>query len=461
MNWYQATRTTAIGWRRRPLIVTLMLATLWSATNVLGQQMRFFPIRSAPLGSPEGTIGEPVTPEFNNTLGCWELALPGGGVEVDLAVHAFGWSHAPGNPNLGAILATVDPAGYSNGVGGDLAPKGWPDYRYWGIYLPNRACSGNGDPCSSPPFDNTCDDGANGTCEHNPDWVMPPCAHDVAAHAAPNLHFAWGDAAQVDCVENFGEIKTLGGLILDVPNDASGTYIIAFNPDPNNTLMLSGQGINIPIVELTPACLTIIRGACCMDAGQQHSCQDDTTESDCAAAAGLFAGDGSTCSGQVGACCLDNDLDGFDDTCTVMDRNCCFSQGGSFLGAGSSCIGQVGACCLDSNNDDFYDTCRVINQTCCDAQGGSFGAAGSQCSASSGACCLDEGTCVEANLACCESQEGSAQGPGSRCLGDLNDNGDDDACESGFPAVSQWGLMVLVLLLLVGIKISFDRRQPA
>ena len=71
------------------------------------------------------------------------------------------------------------------------------------------------------------------------------------------------------------------------------------------------------------------------------------------------------------------------------------------------------------------------------------------------------GTCGETNLTCCASQGGSAQRPGSSGEGDFDGDGTDDVCETGFPAVSQWGLMVLVLLLLVGIKISFDRRQPA
>ena len=140
-----------------------------------------------------------------------------------------------------------------------------------------------------------------------------------------------------------GEVKTFGGLILNVPLDAAGTYVIALNPDPNNSAMYSGQGTHIPGLILTPACITIIQGACCMDTnadGQQDTCLNDTTESDCAAAAGSFAGGGTSCSGQVGACCLDGDLDGFEDTCRVMDRSCCFAEGGSFLGAGTSCSGR-------------------------------------------------------------------------------------------------------------------------
>ena len=107
----QAMKATCIGPRRHLLIGMLMLGILLPATDALGQQMRFFPIRTAPLGSPPGTVGEPVTPEFNDTLGCWELAVPGGGVDVDLALHAYGWSHAIGNSVLVAVEGTVVSAG--------------------------------------------------------------------------------------------------------------------------------------------------------------------------------------------------------------------------------------------------------------------------------------------------------------------------------------------------------------
>ena len=63
---------------KRPALAVLMLAGLFSWTGAFGQEIRFVPIRSAPLGSPAGTIGDPVTPEFNTGLGCWELQVPGG-----------------------------------------------------------------------------------------------------------------------------------------------------------------------------------------------------------------------------------------------------------------------------------------------------------------------------------------------------------------------------------------------
>ncbi len=508
-----------VGPSKRSWIGIATLVVLSIAPRASGQKIRFFPIRTAPLGSPAGTIGEPVTPEFNNALGCWELALPGNGIEVDLALQAYGWSNALGNPNLGAILATVDPAGYSTGVGGDLAPKGWPDNPNWGIYQPKLACSGNGDPCTIP-FDMTCAGGTNGTCEYNLDWVMPACADSIEAYATPNLHYAWGDAAQANCNPNYYEAKTLGDLILNVPPGAAGTYVIAFDPDPNNTLMISGQGTPIPIVELTPACLTIIRGACCTDAdanGQQDSCENDTTEFDCAAAGGSFAGDGITCSGQVGACCYVQGGNGVEDTCTVMDGNCCFAQGGTLLDPGSSCDSDIGACCMDDDDDDLYgtcveftrqcceatgylflgigtkcrdvinvctedgygicyvdtdddgflDTCAMITPSACHALGGTFRGFGTACG-DIGACCMDSNgdqligdPCADIDQIACDAQGGAFQGVGTSCLGDQDGNGTDDACRNEIPAVSTWGLIIMTLLLLVGIKISFGRRQSA
>ena len=95
--------------------------------NISLPEIRFLPIRSAPLGSPVGTIGDPVTPVFNGALGCWEVFVPGGvGFAVDLDLQAFGWGNAVGSPTLGAIVATVVSDGYDHGLAGDLNPKGWP-----------------------------------------------------------------------------------------------------------------------------------------------------------------------------------------------------------------------------------------------------------------------------------------------------------------------------------------------
>ena len=61
----------------------------------------------------------------------------------------------------------------------------------------------------------------------------------------------------------------------------------------------------------------------------------------------------------------------------------------------------------------------------------------------------------------CTATGDTPAGAGSVCLGDSDANGVDDACElfEAIPTVSTWGLVVLTLCLLVGLKIRFGRRQ--
>ncbi len=219
--------------------------------------IRFYPHRLAPLGSPSGTVGNAVTPDFNSELGCWEVRVPPG-IEVDIDLQAFGWGNALGSPTLLSVQATVNSAGYDNGVGAPLNPKGWPDSAGDGIYQADVSCEegGDGRPCSHP-FDNTCDGGGNGICTSNPNWVLPPCSSGFPGIFSGTLDYAWGAAAQNDCNIDDGAVHTMGGLILEVPQDALGTYVIDINPDSMATFMLNGQETTIPGVVLTPACITI------------------------------------------------------------------------------------------------------------------------------------------------------------------------------------------------------------
>ena len=123
------------------------------------------------------------------------------------------------------------------------------------------------------------------------------------------------------------------------------------------------------------------------------------------------------------------------------------------------------------------------------------------------ACCLGDGTCTMADALCCVNElGGTPQGPSSICEGDTDSDGldgacgdecpldadkyvpglcgcgtpdvdtdgdgvpdcndlcpgvDDDAfgpgCADAIPTVSQWGLVVLALLLLTVSKVRFCR----
>jgi hypothetical protein len=56
---------------------------------------------------------------------------------------------------------------------------------------------------------------------------------------------------------------------------------------------------------------------------------------------------------------------------------------------------------------------------------------------------------------------GEFQGVGSVCLGDADGDGLDDLCDTpgSIPTVSEWGLLILTLLLLTGAKITFGGRR--
>ncbi|MEE9553868.1 MAG: IPTL-CTERM sorting domain-containing protein [candidate division Zixibacteria bacterium] len=78
----------------------------------------------------------------------------------------------------------------------------------------------------------------------------------------------------------------------------------------------------------------------------------------------------------------------------------------------------------------------------------------------SGACCSAEGACQEMTEEDCISAGHEWLGAETVCLGDNNDNGIDDACESqDVPALSEWGVIILALLLLASGTVAVIRRR--
>lgn len=343
-----------IGFCRRPLTGALMVGLLAIGTSAFGQEIRFMPIRSAPLGSAPGTVGASIAASFDGT--CWDYAIDAGGVEVDLDIQAFGWGSAMGAPSLGAIQATVVSAGYNNGVGGNLVPKGWPGTPSNGAYQAKSVCSTTLRPCVAP-FDATCSGFAEGFCIGNPNWVMPACANDLPAIATPTLDYGWATAAQVDCNTDGGGVYTMGGLILEVPANAAGTYVIALDPDPNNTFMTSGAGTPVPGVTFTCASITVTTGKCCSAISANNTvCEDNLTIAQCNQRPGprKFTAD-EFCTGDVSADCptCQSNADCSDgDACTT---DTCVIPAGE----------QFGACAPPQLN---YDP--VVN--CCNSTSGAL-----------------------------------------------------------------------------------------
>ena len=135
----------------------------------------------------------------------------------------------------------------------------------------------------------------------------------------------------------------------------------------------------------------------------------------------------------------------------MMPEIDCLAMGGVPQGPGTICT-TAQACCFPN------DTCANVDPLCCGDLGGTVTAGlcgGMQ------ACCMDTGACYMADDACCTANGDTPKGAGSVCLGDANGNGVDDACEEPgvIPTVSEWGLVILALSLLVAGKIYFSRRR--
>ena len=166
----------------------------------------------------------PVDSSGSHTILGNEIILYETGQLVTLEIHISGWY-----PNLlKAVQATVDSAGYSNGVGGTLYPLGWPG-------TPLDGC-----------FINTS----------RPDYVFYGMVQVDAVYTG-DLNYIWGATLLVGSKTDSGQTYYLGTLILEIPTDASGTYTIEFLPDDDKTFMQDDVGQKILPLTLTPALITI------------------------------------------------------------------------------------------------------------------------------------------------------------------------------------------------------------
>lgn len=120
---------------------------------------------------------------------------------------------------------------------------------------------------------------------------------------------------------------------------------------------------------------------------------------------------------QTGACCY---LDG---TCANMTFTECIGSGGNYLGDGTACSG-------DGDGDGFDDTCEQ----------------------SMGACCYEDGVCTHETEPGCAHNGGTFMGVGTACS--------EVQCGTpNIPTMSQWGMLVLALLLVAAGTVAVVRRR--
>jgi hypothetical protein len=242
-------------------------------------------------------------------------------------------------------------------------------------------------------------------------------------------------------------------------------------PDPADTLFLaqfgtpgSGAQLLIEITNKTECGAPILGGACCD--GYTGLCSDGLSATACAAISDQTTyypnkncDIAPACIRHTGACC---DLNPKADHCTAgtYPEDCEYKTGLTWV-KGASCdpnpCGPVvlGACCNVKTalceDNKLAGECTgehalfSLDATC----------ANTDCIAVTGACCDRDtfGGCtytIQAQCTCpkCEWTKGKL------C---------EDTCtlHDAIPTVSEWGIVVLTLLLLVGAKVYFGRRQNA
>lgn len=165
---------------------------------------------------------------------------------------------------------------------------------------------------------------------------------------------------------------------------------------------------------------------------------------DCGA---LWGDAGACCRGLTGVC-EDNvpqsACGGPFDTFTLR-KSCGTPEAGE-------CVQVTGACCSDPVNG----TCVAgVPQSACPAPGvwTPNGSCTAVCAPHLGACCnTDTGTCADGVLLVDCSDAGEVWTDGASCS--------TIECESAaIPTVSEWGLVIMTLLLLAGAKVYFGRRR--
>ncbi len=387
------------------------------------------------------------------------IEIPSGGVVVELELRVSNWA-TTGDGELLLVQATMDGSSYCSGAGDPLYPVGYPGSPVLscpqglgcpddgstcdqggfvttkrcsgGDFEPCRKCSGIGEPCLIIPCS-----GPLSNCLDNPFYVFTNTASaPIAAVAYLGLDYQYVGISTGVAVADTGQSKMFGTLLVEIPPGAAGTYNINFLQDSETTFTVDGVADSFAVVNLNGATITVTSGSCCFDIGSGITgCLNDVTQTTCDAQAGLSS---FTPNGECpplgqnnigpdsgnGCCpvCLDN--------AGCDDSNACTDD---------SCTAGCGQCINTINYDDATD--------CCSPASGNLSTIDDQDSCTDDICNAQSGLVNHVPSAVCN---GECTSIAAAVAGD---------CPDSIPTVSEWGLVVLSLLLLVCGKLYFGRRE--
>ena len=201
------------------------------------------------------------------------------GAIVDLEFTFTGWGQAPGNPNLGAVIAAVNSQGFQGAnaqppnPGVNLVPLGYAlpnpngGTRHLGCFVVQSVCSMSGRDCTATqiPTPAPCDIG-EGPCVANPRWIPTPSTGWSAITGTISLNYevAALDNAAPWGIQDLGEPDHgyLGTLRLTIPFNATGTYTIDLVDSINPSSFWSdSDGLAFPFSNAVAARITIAQPA--------------------------------------------------------------------------------------------------------------------------------------------------------------------------------------------------------
>ncbi len=290
----------------------------------------------------------------------------------------------------------------------------WDGIAPGGYFPPGRFCE--------PGFQDKCD----------AEWIASGIAATPAVDIS-SFNFRYGFAADPGETPPDFAPSYAGTLVLDVPANAKGTYVIDTKED--ETFMqnpLNPPDNNIPLLRINSAVIVVACGSCCFGVGgAAPGCTDGLSAAECAALApvALFAG-GGTCLNPPtddGCCaCLTNGDCNDGDACTTDTCSNCVCSNNP-----KASWDQVAECCNSATGAETTLGCADQCEAASCTLAGNHGSA--QCLPRTGLACDDENPCsyadtcaggagscagLDANLvACVASQDcAAATGVGYPCI---------------------------------------------